>query len=558
MVIHINYLKGRLCSLIHFGFSYIGLIYLLMLFIPNGIWAKNQPKDYDKYVKNENRILLFLERLGEGLTSCCALIFSDLNIRAFTLWSFWLLLSFVFMLLYEGYWIRYFRSKKTMQDMYAGFAGFPVAGASLPCLAFLCLGLYGSNIFLIVSALILSVGHIGIHLNHRKAVAPQVKKKLSVRIIKGILLFIPAELVITAIIAIAGRNINWFKNYIDTEKGVNASEYLEIGGQEQYFLMRGRDVSNPVILYLHGGPGSPDACVSNLFSDYLIDDYTVVCWEQRGCGRTYFRNKAQDPDNATVSFEQALSDTDEIVDMLRERFHAEQIMIMGHSYGSLLACRYIQAHPEKISRFVGIGQFVDLMESDRLAYQDALNIAAERGEDTSSLESVYEAYSKVCEEALSIVHENGDDITEYAKFLAEPGKMDDFLKLRSVTAPYHPASISANTILAAVFSPYTGVDDLRWLMKQMTDRASYLNINIRLMQLVYTHDLRDDSKAYDIPMDFISGDRDFICNYKLSEEYCNEITAPEKRFAVIKGCGHNPQFAEPERFSDTFKEMLAG
>ena len=135
--------------------------------------------------------------------------------------------------------------------------------------------------------------------------------------------------------------------------------------------------------------------------------------------------------------------------------------------------------------------------------------------------------------------------------------MDDFLKLRSVTAPYHPASLSANTILAALFSPYTGVDDLRWLMKQMTDRDSYLNINIRLMRLVYTHDLRDDPKDYDIPMYFISGDRDFICNYVLSEAYCNEIAAPEKRFATMKGCGHNPQFAAPEIFADTLKEMFA-
>ena len=529
-----------------------------MLFIPNGIWAKNRPKDYDKYAENENRLLLFLERLGEGLTSCCALIFSDLNIRSFTLWSFWLILSFVFMLLYEGYWIRYFKSGKTMQDMYAGFAGFPVAGASLPCLVFLCLGIYGSNIFLILSALILSVGHIGIHLHHRKEVFPQTKKKLSVMIFKGILLFIPAEFVIAAVIAIAGRNNNWFRSYIDTSKGVNESAYPEIGGQEQYCLIRGRDASNPVILYLHGGPGGPDACASYLFSDHLIDDYTVVCWEQRGCGRTYYRNKAQDPDNATVSFEQALSDTDEIVDMLRERFHTEQVIIMGHSYGSLLGCRYIQQHPEKVSRFVGIGQFVDLMESDRLAYQDALNTAKERGENTSDLESVYEAYNKVCEEALSIVQKNGDDITEYEQFIAAPGKMDVFLKLRSVTAPYHPASVSANTIFAALFSPYTGVDDLRWLLKQMTDRDSYFNINIRLMQLVYTHDLRDDPMEYDIPMYFISGDRDFICNYALSEAYCNEISAPEKRFAAMKGCGHNPQLAAPESFADTLKEMLAG
>ena len=154
--------------MIHFGFSYVGLLFFIMLFVPNLIWAKNKPKDYDKYVINENKVLLMIERIGEATTLTAALIFSDYNLRAFTIWSLWLCVAFLFMVLYELYWIRYFRSGKTMADMYSSYWGFPVAGASLPCLAFFCLGIYGTNIFLIVSALFLSVGHIGMHLNHRK------------------------------------------------------------------------------------------------------------------------------------------------------------------------------------------------------------------------------------------------------------------------------------------------------------------------------------------------------------------------------------------------------
>ena len=66
---------------IHFGFSYIGLIFLLMLMLPNIIWSKNKPKGYDKYVKNENKVLLLLEWLGEMLVTCLSLIFSDFNIK---------------------------------------------------------------------------------------------------------------------------------------------------------------------------------------------------------------------------------------------------------------------------------------------------------------------------------------------------------------------------------------------------------------------------------------------------------------------------------------------
>lgn len=154
----------------NFGFSYVGIIYLLMLFIPNILWSKNKPKDYEKYVVNENKVLLVLERIGEVLICCFALIFSDYNINEISLWSIWLLISFILMILYEAYWVRYFKSKKTLKDFYSSLLGIPVAGATLPVCAFLLLGIYGKNIFLIISAIILGIGHIGIHLNHYKEI----------------------------------------------------------------------------------------------------------------------------------------------------------------------------------------------------------------------------------------------------------------------------------------------------------------------------------------------------------------------------------------------------
>ncbi len=150
----------------NFGFSYVGLIYLLMLFIPNILWSKNKPKDYEKYVVNENKILLMFERIGEVIVSCFVLIFSDFNINEITLWSLWLFVSFVFMILYEIYWVRYFKSKRLLKDFYSSLLGIPVVGATLPVVAFLLLGIYGKNIFLIISAIILGIGHIGVHIDH--------------------------------------------------------------------------------------------------------------------------------------------------------------------------------------------------------------------------------------------------------------------------------------------------------------------------------------------------------------------------------------------------------
>lgn len=152
---------------INFGFSYVGLIFLIMLMIPNMIWTKNKPKDYEKYVKDE-KILLVFERIGEILVTCISLIFTDFNINHISRWSVILFIAFILMFLYELYWIRYFKSEKTMKDFYSSLLGIPVAGATLPVLAFLLLGIYGKNIFLIISTIILGIGHIGNHLNHEK------------------------------------------------------------------------------------------------------------------------------------------------------------------------------------------------------------------------------------------------------------------------------------------------------------------------------------------------------------------------------------------------------
>ena len=152
----------------HFGFSYVGLIFLLMLFIPNLIWTRHKPKDYDP--QNENMVLVWLERIGQVLVTVTALIFSDFNFHGWSLWSLWLVAAFLVMILYECWWIRYFRSKKGVSDFYSSFLGVPVAGATLPVIAFFLLGIYGKVIWMLISVLILGIGHIGIHLQHKKEI----------------------------------------------------------------------------------------------------------------------------------------------------------------------------------------------------------------------------------------------------------------------------------------------------------------------------------------------------------------------------------------------------
>ena len=509
-----------------FGFSYVGLIYLVMLFVPNIIWTKHQPKDYEKYVGNENKLLLTLERIGEVLVSGIALVFSDFNLRSCHLWLLWLGVSFALMVLYEVFWVRYFRSEKEMSDFYSSILKIPVAGATLPVAAFFLLGFYGENILMIVSSVILGIGHIGIHLAHRNEACgkPEKKSFIVVRILKGIAVFVPVTVFAGISAVIALRNVNYVKHYPNLLGGVDEALYLPINGQEQFILMTGRDTANPVILYLHGGPSSPDSTVTFGFADRLTDRYTFVCWDQRGCGRTYFRNHDKDPDNATATFEQALADVDAIVDYLRDRFGQKKVIIMGHSYGTILGSSYVKAHPEKVAAYISVAQVVSLERSDFYSYQDALAKAKAAGDDVSVMEAAYR------------------------KYLSDPNLVN-LMAVRSEVSKYHPSAVDDNSVWYALTSPYYGMDDFRWFLIQLGDMGKYFDMNKPLFDYTKAFDAEQTGTDYAVPVYFISGSDDWICPVDSVKDYYNSITAPEKDFTLIEGCGHNVQYSLPEDFA---------
>lgn len=160
----------------HLGFSAGGLLFLLMLYIPNILSIRFLPEGYGKMSSQENPVLQFLEKAGEIGLTITAVIFSDFNPRIivssngiqFPAAMMYFLLAFMIMTLYNLYWIHYFRSQRTMKDFYNDYAGFPLAGATLPVLAALLLGAYGRNLYMLAAAVCLGIGHVGIHYNHWK------------------------------------------------------------------------------------------------------------------------------------------------------------------------------------------------------------------------------------------------------------------------------------------------------------------------------------------------------------------------------------------------------
>ena len=529
-----------------FGFSYVGLIWLLMLFVPNFIWTKNKPKDYEAYVQRENRVLLLLERVGEFIVTPVALVFSDFNFKGWNFWCTVLIMSFLCMILYEVFWVRYFRSEKTMKDFYGSILGIPVAGATLPVISFFLLGIYGGNILMLIGAIVRSVGHIGIHLQHRREVyEPKEMKKLPVRMVFGFLKWI-GILVMAAVFGaftffIAGRNINQLKHAIRYRNGVNDQIFVKLNDQEEYISVIGEDCSNPVIISLHGGPGSPTTYVDYCWQDYLTDQYTFISWDERGCGRSYYRNAEEDPKNETLSFTSQLSDLDALVDYACDRFGQEQVIIMGHSYGSVLGSRYSLSHPEKVSAYIGIGQAVNQREyaGEIYSYEDALAKARADGDDTTEMEASYE------------------------KFMADMN-LANLMDLRAKVEPYHPQTVTKDiSTMAALMSPILGVDDMRWYSMQLvamldgTRMEHYEELQDKLLSgYMMDFNALETGDTYQMPVLLISGSCDWICPVGLVEKYMDTLTAPKKELHLIEGCGHSPQGQLPEAFCQVFNDWL--
>ena len=516
----------------HLGFSYVGLIMLLMLFIPNFIWTRRQPQGYSEYAARENKILLAFERVGQFIVTPCALIFADFNPKAWNWWCAVLVLAFLNLVVYDIAWVRYFKSERKMEDFYRSFLGMPLALATYPVIAFYLLGVFGGNIIMILGSVILGVGHIGIHAQHaREVFGKKPKKKLIFRILKWTGIVVLALILITLNIFITGRCFRQVKRYFTYRNGVNEQIYVQLNDQEEYIVISGKSEDNPVIISLHGGPGAPTTYIDYCWQDYLTDDYTVVSWDERGCGRSYYRNADVDPDNSTLTFEQQLADLDALVDYCCERFGQDQVIILGHSYGSMLGSEYVFAHPEKVSAYIGVGQCINEADyyGETYSYQDALRIANENGDDTSEMEAAYNRFT----EDMSIAN---------------------LMALRNLVAPYHPQTDTTDiSTYAALTSPIAGVDDISWYvlgMSSMTGDSRFEELIAPLESRLNSFVLEDN---YQVPVLFLSGGCDWICPSGLTEEFANDHGY---EYAAMEGCGHSPQGQHPDQFAQIIREFL--
>ena len=309
--------------------------------------------------------------------------------------------------------------------------------------------------------------------------------------------------------------------------GIESLDEVEIGGIKQWVEVRGQNVNNPILLFIHGGPGIPFMPLSRSFQGPWEKYFTVMQWDQRGAGKTFASND-KEIQRQTMNVPRMEQDSVEVMNYLRKRFHREKIFVMGHSWGSILGLWLAHEHPEGVYAYVGTAQVVNIYQNDATAYQDALQKSREshRQQATQDLESI-------------------------GPYPFPPNDMT-----RSSTArfwegqllgppPGAPVFLNTKRILTDLVSTpeYSLADDLGFIHGQQFS----LGVFLPQMQKI---DLTTLGSEYKEPIFFFEGRNDPFCRPSLVSEYSQKITAPSKDVVWFEGSGHFPFFEEPSKFTD--------
>ncbi len=295
---------------------------------------------------------------------------------------------------------------------------------------------------------------------------------------------------------------------------------VEIGGHEQWLMLRGVSADAPVLLYLEGGPGGTGIGRMRQAGEDLEQDFVVATWDQRGTGKSV---SALEP-TQTLTLEQMVQDTLEVTAYLQERFAEQRIYLVGSSWGTVLAVLAAQRSPESFHAVVGTGQMVDPFETDELMYAQSIADAEARG-DTAQAATLREMGPPPYQDTL-----------DYPIAIASNPTWSSFTR----GADYNPASEYPASLFVA---EYTLVEQLRG-MGAIADTYDVLYPQLAGV------DFRQDVPRLDVPLYVVAGAHEAPGREVLAREWVEGLSAPVTEYVVFEQSGHNPNFDEPGRFAD--------
>lgn len=308
--------------------------------------------------------------------------------------------------------------------------------------------------------------------------------------------------------------------------------FVDINGMEQGMFIIGKDARNPVLLFVHGGPGMPEYWLTEWYPTGLENEFTVVWWDQRGAGLSYSPDIAP----ATMTYEQFILDTLAVTNYLRTRFQQEKIYLMAHSGGSLFAIQVAARAPELYHAYIGMAQMVYGLKSEQLAHAYMLAKFKEQGNTAT----------------VRLLEANPIPLTGPMPAAYDAAR-DDYMHGLGIGTTRAMKSVITGVFLPSWFS---WVYTLREKINLWRGKFSSKRI---LWESTQTTDLTTKVTELQIPVYFFEGQYDYTCNYALAKSYFAQLKAPRKGFYTFVNSAHTPLFEEPEKAQQILREdVLAG
>ena len=303
--------------------------------------------------------------------------------------------------------------------------------------------------------------------------------------------------------------------------------YASINGVDQWITIRGSNRCNPVLLYLHGGPGMAASSGPALYASWE-KDYTVAQWDQPMSGATYAKNRGEDIGPLTIK--RYVADAEAVIDHLRDRLDQEKVIVMGASWGSILGVYLAHERPESIAAYVGTAQVVSVPRGMVLNHELALDAARRNGnsEAVGALEALgTPPFADVNDFLVLAQYSNAPAIPSSAEEMAALTRIGPAL----LTPPPPDATYIPHDVV-------------------LPDMTQMMQVLSEAMGAVYpemsTVELEPLGLEFEVPVFVFQGERDLEAPASLAREYVDAIHAPAKGFEVIRGAGHATAFFPDE------------
>ena len=303
---------------------------------------------------------------------------------------------------------------------------------------------------------------------------------------------------------------------------VAALEKVRIGGNDQWVLERSADTCNPVVLFLHGGPGTSQLTSNRRDTLALEKHFTVVNWDQRGAGKSY--GAIADPDKMNIA--QFVADTRELTSYLLKKFHQDRLVLVGHSWGSVIGALAVSRYPELYSCYVGIGQVGTMAAGEAASYRWTLDQARQRG-------------NRKAVDALVAMG---------------PPPYDGDWRKKTITQRGYLARFGGEVHQSRFGASGRVVNGLLFSREyNLTDRVNVVRGILGSMRLLWPEllqvDLFESAPEIKVPVFLIEGRHDHECPSEIAERYFNALKAPTKELIWFDRSAHLPNAEEPDLFN---------